>query len=173
MAQRAHLHAVLHVAIAVHRRDSLHRRSELFFAEPLLLVQILQLVKWETDACAIGDFQILRTDVHTLAREILNFVRERFEIDDRSGTDDVGDARVEDAGGDKAKRELAAIVDDCVSCVVPALIPHHAVCVLREVIDHAAFALIAPVAADHDPNGHSFSFEPSHESSHLHRFTRG
>jgi hypothetical protein len=89
----------------------------------------------------------------------LNLVGKRLQVDDRSGTDDVDDAWIEDSGRHQTERELAAIVDDGVAGVVAALIPNDTVRIFREVIDHAAFAFVAPVSADYDPNGHPLSFE--------------
>ena len=59
-----------------------------------------------------------------------------------------GDVRVEHAARDELQREDGAVDHDAVPGVVAALIAHHQLAFLREVVGEAALALVAPLGPD-------------------------
>ena len=68
-----------------------------------------------------------------------------LHINDHSGAEDVDGFVAENAGGQQIKNEPAALVHNGMTGVVAALITDDNVIVLREKVDHTAFAFVTPV----------------------------
>jgi hypothetical protein len=77
-------------------------------------------------------------------------------VHDHAVADDAGDVRVQDARGHQLELELAVLGDDRVAGVVAALGADDHVGLRGEVVDHLAFALVSPLAADQDDD-HAYS----------------
>ena len=78
-----------------------------------------------------------------------------LRVDDHAAAHDADNVRAQDAGGDQVQDELAALVLNGVAGVVAALIAGNNVIILAEQVDHAAFALVAPVDTG-DGSKHTF-----------------
>ena len=103
----------------------------------------------QADDGAAAYLEVVRRDADAAAAQRLGLVIKMLQIDDDAVADDVDRGLAEDAGGEEIEDELALLVDDRVTGVVAALITADDVIILREQIDHAALALIAPVCS-HD-----------------------
>ena len=95
----------------------------------------------------VADLQVLRRDGDAAVAQTPNLVEQVLGVDDHAGTHDVDGLVAQNAGREEIQHELALVVDDGVPGVVAALIAHDNVVFLRQEIDHAALALVAPVDA--------------------------
>ena len=108
-----------------------------------------------SDGGAVGDLQVLRADLNALFGQCGDLFLEMLRVDDHAAAHDADNVRAQDAGGDQVQDELAALVLNGVAGVVAALIAGNNVIILTEQVDHAAFALVAPVDTG-DGSKHTF-----------------
>ena len=159
MDKVAHAQGFLHVLIAVAVGNAALGGAELGtgLGQALLLQTVLCNVERHGDGCAVGNFQVLGGDFHTLFGQRSDFLFQVLGVNDHAAAHDADDVRAQDAGGDQVQDEFAALVLDGVACIVAALIARNNVIVLAEQVDHAALALVAPVNAG---NGSKHTFLP-------------
>ena len=155
--QVAHAQGLLHVFIAVAVGDAALGGAKLGagLGQALLLQAILCHMEGHSDGGAVGDLQVLRADLNALFGQCGDLFLEMLRVDDHAAAHDADNVRAQDAGGDQVQDELAALVLNGVAGVVAALIAGNNVIILAEQVDHAAFALVAPVDTG-DGSKHTF-----------------
>ena len=97
----------------------------------------------------LGELQIGRRDVDALLPDRIDLLEQRPGIDDDAVADDRDFLRPHDARGQQAELELDAVDDERMTGVMAALEAHDDIGALRQPVDDLAFALIAPLGADH------------------------
>lgn len=99
---------------SIRRTDSLLGRSDLIPPETVLADSVDFLVEVEDDVSAIGE-EDATLGIDARSGETIDFVEERWEVDDDSVADDAGGFFVEDSGGEEVEFVFFAFDDDCVS----------------------------------------------------------
>ena len=136
---------LLLVLVAVERSDALLRRAVLLVLQALLLERIQLPVPRQQERGAVADLQVLRRDGDARGADGVHLALEVLQIDGDAVAEDVHNTAAEDAGRQQMEGELAQLVYDRVARVAAALIAHDHVKALRQIVDHAALALVAPV----------------------------
>ena len=149
MEQVAHLNGLLHVLVAVDGADAAAGGAVGVLAQALLLPLILRGMDRQHHHGAVGNLEIVGGDLHAGRAQAVDLAAQVLQVNHRARTQQVDGLRMEDAGGQQVQREFAVLVDDRVARVVAALIAHNHLKLIREVVHHAALALVAPVDA-HD-----------------------
>ena len=98
------------------------------------------------DLSALGDDQV--GSGHTLIGDALQLGYQLLDVQCHAVSDDVGDVRVENTGGQNVQRKAAIIVDDGVARVGSALKADDNIGLLGQHIGDLALAFVAPVGAD-------------------------
>jgi hypothetical protein len=111
-------------------------------------------VQREDQAGVIRQLELLRRDGDALAPELLDLLDEVEGVHDNAVADHGELAATHDAGGQEAEFIDHAINDERMPGIVPALIAHHDIGLLREPVDDLALAFVAPLGADYDHVGH-------------------
>ena len=152
--QLAGLDGLFLVFVAVNRRDAPLGGAVSPVLEAGLLQRVQIPVEGEDQRGAVGDAEVIRGDVDTGGAEIGDLLPKMLAVDDDAVAQHIDDTLAEDARGDQMKGELAVFVDDGVAGVVAALVADDHVVLLGDKVDHAAFALVAPVDAYDSAIGH-------------------
>ena len=147
VGQFAHAQRLFHVLVRVGGGDAAAGGAELLVRQTVLLQAVEQLVVRHADNGLVADFQVLRRDGDAAGAQTLGLVEHVLRINDHAGAEHVHGLVAQDAARHEVEHELALVVDDGVAGVVAALIAHDDVVLLAEQVDHAAFALVAPVDA--------------------------
>ncbi len=139
--------------VGVGRPDALQRRADLVVAAHGLGDRVVGLVPREDQVGAARHPQIATRDAPRL--EHVDLVEQGRQIDDHT----VGDHRYDVLVQHTARHELEGVTlvadDDGVPGVVPALVAHDVRVLLGEQVDDLRLALVAPLGADDDGDGHS------------------
>jgi hypothetical protein len=96
------------------------------------------------------DPQIVRRDDDTLLFKVRDLAQQRVWIEHHTVADDRQLPRPHDARGQQRQLVRRAVDHQRMAGIVPALETDDDVGLLREPIDNLAFALVAPLGADHD-----------------------
>ena len=145
--QLAGQHGLFGVLVGIERRDALLGGAEFLVGQTLFLQLVLQAMPGEQQGGAVADHEIVRRERDALAHHILHFDAEVFGVKRHAVAQHIDHIRPEDAGWEQMQGELPVLVDDRMPRVAAALIAHDDVVFLRQQIDHAALAFIAPVDA--------------------------
>ena len=145
VGQFAHAQRLFHVLVRVGGGDAAAGGAELLVRQTVLLQAVEQLVVRHADNGLVADLQVLRRDGDAAGTQTLGPVEHVLRINDHAGAEHVHGLVAQDAARHEIEHELALVVDDGVAGVVAALIAHDDVVLLAEQVDHAAFALVAPV----------------------------
>ena len=100
-----------------------------------------------------GDAQRLGAHRHALPGELIHFDDEMVRIDDDAVADDA-ELAPHHARGQQRQFVADAVDHQRVAGIVTALIAHHHVGALAQPVHDLAFALVAPLGADHDDIRH-------------------
>ena len=120
------------------------------------LAQLVELaVEGQDECCVFSYAQVLAADRDALSPQFLDFGAQRPRVDDDAIADHAEFAGAHDARWQQ--RQLVGVLadDQRVAGVVAALEPHDDVGAFRKPIDDLAFALVAPLGADHHNICHS------------------
>ena len=147
VGQLAHAQRLFHVLVRVGGGDAAAGGAELLVRQTILLQAVEQLVVRHADDGLVADLQVLRRDGDAAGAQALDLMEHVLGINDHAGAEHVHGLVAQDAARHEIEHELALVVDDGVAGVVAALIAHDDVVLLAEQVDHAAFALVAPVDA--------------------------
>ena len=147
VGELAHAQRLFHVLVRVGGGDAAAGGAELLVRQTILLQAVEQLVVRHADDGLVADFQVLRRDGDAAGAQALDLVEHVLGINDHAGAEHVHGLVAQDTARHEIEHELALVVDDGVAGVVAALIAHDDVVLLAEQVDHAAFALVAPVDA--------------------------
>ena len=93
----------------------------------------------------VADLQILRGNGHPGGPEGVHLRQQVFAVQRHAVAQNVHHTFPENAGGQQVEGEGAPVIHHGMSGVAAALIPHHHVKVVGEIIHHAALAFVAPV----------------------------
>jgi hypothetical protein len=138
--------------VDVCRADSARRRSDPG-GTALSLVELVQHdVIRHDEVRAIADEQVVTGK--PLGRQVIQLGDQRRRVDDHAVAEKVARGGVEDARRDEVELEVPVPVDDRVAGVVATAVADHEVGVGREVVDHAALALVSPLRPDNGDHGH-------------------
>ena len=138
--------------VAVGGADPALRRAERVLAqESLRHLLELQVVRHDHVRVAADDQP---GDIDARLADLIHLLEQMAWIDHDPVGDHRGDVRVEDARGDQLELQQAALGDDGVARVVPALVADHVVHAVGEVVDRLALALVPPLGAEHDRGRH-------------------
>ena len=158
----AHLQGLLHIFVAIDRRNAALGGAVAVAAQSLLLQRVLHRMEGQHHDGAVGDLEVVGRDLYPGGAHAIHLAADVLEIDHSARAQQVDLFRAEDARGQQVQLELAIFVDDGMAGVVAALIADDHVVALGEVIDHAALALVAPVDADNGAMCHMLhSFDRS------------
>jgi len=133
------------VLVGIEGGDALLGGAVLLILQPLLLQGVQLPVPGQQQTGPFADQQILGGDVHAALADGVDLLEQILAVQGHAVAQDVHDTGAENAGGQQMQGELALFVDDRVPGVSAALIAHHHVILLGEVVHHAALALVAPV----------------------------
>ena len=147
VGQLAHAQRFFHVLVRVGGGDAAAGGAELLVCQTVFLQAVEQLVVRHADDGLVADLQVLRRDGDAAGAQVLDLVEHVLGVNDHAGAEHVHGLVAQNAGRHEIEHELALVVDDGVAGVVAALIAHDDVILLAEQVDHAAFALVAPVDA--------------------------
>ena len=136
---------LLLVLVGIEGGDALLGGAVLLVLQALLLQSVQLPVPGQQQAGPLADHQVLRGDVHAAPADGFDFLEQVLAVQGHAVAQNVHDTGAENAGGQQVQGELALFVDDSVPGVAAALIAHHHVILLGEVVHHAALALVAPV----------------------------
>ena len=128
--------------------------DEVVAARPLVGLVHEAVVRGD-DVRAGGQQQARAVDAPRL--HLLDLAEEDVEVDDDPRGDDGGDPLGEDARGQQVQGVLLAVHYDGVAGVVAAVELDDVVSALTDLVGRLAFALVAPLGAEHDHGGHRFS----------------
>ena len=144
----AHLQRLLHIFVAIDRRNAALGGAVAVAAKALLLQRVLHRMEGQHHDGAVGDLEVVGRDLHAGGTHAIHLAADVLQVDHGARAQQIDLFRTEDAGGQQVQLELAVFVDDGMAGVVAALIADDHVVALGEVIDHAALALVSPVNAD-------------------------
>ena len=147
VGQLAHAQRFFHVLVRVGGGDAAAGGAKLLVRQTVLLQAVEQLVVRHADDGLVADLQVLRGDGDAACAQTRDLVEHVLRVNDHAGAEHVHGLVAQNAGWHEIEHELALVVDDGVAGVVAALIAHDDVILLAEQVDHAAFALVAPVDA--------------------------
>ena len=131
--------------VRVERRDPLLGGAVFFVLEPGFLQGVQLAMPGQKDGRPGADLQILRCDAHAGRAKRFHLRPQVFKIQGHVAAEDVDDAFPKHAGREQMQREFAQVVDHRMPRVSPALIANDVIIPLRQQIDHAALAFVAPV----------------------------
>ena len=118
---------------------------------PELLARDVEfLVQRQDQRRVLGDAQILGRDRDALFLERGDFVEQRMRVEHHAIADDRQFARPHHAGGQQRKLVGGPVDHQRVAGIMAALEADDDVGLLGEPVDDLAFALVAPLGADHD-----------------------
>jgi hypothetical protein len=143
--------------VLIRGADTAAGGADLALARGGLAPDIELAVQREDQRTVVGDGEIVRRDGHALPFEPLDLGLERPGIEHHAVADD------RQRAGDDARRKHRQLVGGVadhqrVPGVMPALEAHHHVGAAGEPVDDLAFALIAPLGADHGDIGQGLRF---------------
>ena len=140
------------VLVRIERGDALPGGAVLFVGQASFLQRVQLPVPGQKQRGPVTDFQVFRADRHAFFPQGFDLDPEVFGVQRDTVAQNIHNAGVKNAGGQQMQRKLPIVVDDGVARVAASLIADDHVKVLRQQIDHAALALVAPVDA-HDRTG--------------------
>ena len=136
---------LLLVLVGIEGGDALLGGAVLLVLQALLLQGVQLPVPGQQQTGPLADQQVLGGDVHAALADGVDLLEQILAVQGHAVAQDVHDTGAENAGGQQMQGELALFVDDSVPGVAAALIAHHHIILLGEVVHHAALALVAPV----------------------------
>ena len=141
----ARLHGLFLVLVAIERRDALLGRAVLLVGKTRFLERVELAVPGQQQRRAVADLQILRRDDNARGAQRLHLLEQVFAVQRHAVAQDVDNAVAENAARQQVQGKLALFIHHSVARVAAALIADDHVIMVREVVDHAALAFIAPV----------------------------
>ena len=143
------------VLVRIKRGDALFGGPVLFVGQASFLQRVQLPVPGQEQRGPVADFEVLRTDRHAFFPQGFDLRPEVFGVQCDAVAQDIHDAVMKDTGGQKMQRKLPIVIDDGVARVASALIADDHIIILRQQIDHAALALVAPVDTNDRTGFHS------------------
>ena len=140
--------------VLIGRADAAPRRADRRAALAIFARGVEFAVQRQDQRRVFGDAQIVRRDVDALLFQLGDFVDERVRVEHDAVADDRQLSRPHHARWQERKLVGGAVDDERVAGIVAALEADHDVGLLRQPINNLAFALVAPLGADHDNIGH-------------------
>ncbi|OPZ46035.1 MAG: hypothetical protein BWY94_00927 [Actinobacteria bacterium ADurb.BinA094] len=150
--QVLHADADARVFVHVAGSDAAAGGADLVLAELLLAGAVQQQVVRHDQVGVAAHAQVVAAD--TACAQRLQLSEQDVRVDHHAVADHAGLGLVQDARRDEVELELLAVADDGVAGVVAALEARHHVGLLGQQVRDLAFALVAPLGADHDGTGH-------------------
>ena len=138
--------------VGVGRSDALQRRADLVVAAHRLGDGVVRLVPREDEVGPAGHLQAGAR--HAAGLERVDLGEQRRQVDDDAVADHRHDVVVEDAARDQLQGVAVAADDDGVAGVVAALVAHDVGVLLGQQVDDLGLALVTPLGADDDGDGH-------------------
>ena len=139
------LNGLLLVLVGVKRRNALFGGAVLFVLQPVLFQFVQSDMPGQHQRGTVADFQIFGRDGNALCCDTFDLSPKVCQIQSNTVTQNIDNALSENAGGKQMQGKLPVLIDDGVTGVAAALIPHDHIIILGEQVYHAALALIAPV----------------------------
>ena len=110
------------------------------------LLQAVQLpVPGQEQRGPVADLQVLRCDGHAGGPDGVHLTQQVLAVQGHAVAQNVHHTLPENAGGQQVQGKGALVIHHGMAGVAAALIPHHHVKVVGEIIHHAALAFVAPV----------------------------
>ena len=138
--------------VGVGRADALQRGADLVVAAHRLGDGVVGLVPREDQVGPARDLQPGAR--HAAGLEGVDLGEQRRQVDDDAVADDRHDVVVEDAARDQLQGVAVAADDDGVPGVVATLVAHDVAVLLGQQVDDLGLALVTPLGADDDGDGH-------------------
>ena len=135
------------VFVGIERRDALLGGAGLFFLQAALLKHVQLPVPGKEEGCAVADHYIFGCDGNVSALQVLDFLHQDLGIQGNAVAQNIDDVFTEHAGGQEMKIEFAVFIDNGMTGVAAALKTDNDIEILRQQVDHPAFAFVAPVDA--------------------------
>ena len=154
--------------VGVRRADALERRADLVVAAHRLGDGVVRLVPREDQVGPARHLQALARHAAGLQRVELG--EQRRQVDDDTVADHRHDVVVEDAARDQLQGVAVAADDDGVAGVVATLVAHDVAVLLGQQVDDLGLALVTPLGADDDGDGHGNA--PRTSGRNVHRSYR-
>ena len=145
--QLAGLNGLFLILIGIERRDALLGGAVLLVLQPCFLQGVQLTVPRQQQRRPVADHQVFRRNGHAGGLQRADLLHQVLAVQRHAVAQHVHHAAAENTGGQQMQGEFAHLIDDGVSGVAAALIPYHYVEPLRQVIHHAALALVTPVDA--------------------------
>ena len=150
--QVLHADADARVLVDVARADAAPGGADLELAELLLVGAVEEQVVRHDQVGVAADAQVVAADA--ARAQGVELAEQDVRVDHHAVADDAGLGLVEDARRDEVQLELLAVAHDRVAGVVAALEARDHVGLLGQQVGDLAFALVAPLGADHHGTGH-------------------
>ena len=138
--------------VGVRRTDPLEGGADLVVAAHRLGDRVVGLVPREDEVGVARHLEVAARDAPRL--EHVDLVEQRRQIDDHTVGDHRDHVVVQHAARHELERVPLVADDDGVPGVVPALVAHHVRVLLGEQVDDLRLALVTPLGADDDGDGH-------------------
>ena len=138
-------HRLFLVLVGIEGGDALLGGAVLLVSQPGFLQTVQLPVPGQQEGGPVADLQILRGDGHPGGPEGVHLRQQVFAVQRHAVAQNVYHTFPENAGGQQVEGEGAPVIHHGMSGVAAALIPHHHVKVVGEIIHHAALAFVAPV----------------------------
>ena len=138
--------------VGVGRTDALQRGADLVVAAHRLGDRIVGLVPREDQVRQARDLEAAARDAAPLER--VDLVEQRRQVDHDAVGDHRHDVVVQHAARNQLEGVLLVVDDHRVTGIVAALVAHHVGVLLRQQVDDLGLALVTPLGADDDGDGH-------------------
>ncbi|MPM53557.1 hypothetical protein SDC9_100325 [bioreactor metagenome] len=155
------LHGLLLEFIRIKGGNALLRGAVFLVGKALLLQPVQQAVPRQQQRRPVADFQILRSDGHALAPDVLHLGPQTLAVHSHAVAQNIHHARAENTGGQQMQCELAKFVHHGVPGVAAALVANDHVVTVGDEVHHPALPLVAPVNAYNRAVCHSASLPKS------------
>ena len=155
VAERRRVAQILHAdgaaadLVLVCRPDAAAGSADLAGAGGFLADDVELAVQRQNERGVLGDAQVVTADGNALPGELVDLLAQRPRIDDDAVADDAELAGADDARRQQRQLEGFVADDQRVPGVMTALEAHDDIGTLRQPIYDLAFALVAPLGADH------------------------
>ena len=138
-------HRLFLVLVGIEGGDALLGGAVLLVGQPSFLQTVQLPVPGQQEGGPVADLQILRGNGHPGGPEGVHLRQQVFTVQRHAVAQNVHHTFPENAGGQQVEGEGAPVIHHRMSGVAAALIPHHYVKVVGEIIHHAALAFVTPV----------------------------
>ena len=75
-----------------------------------------------TNRCTVADFEIFGRNLDSALTQLADFIDKVFNINYHSCSEDINRSVLKNSRGKKVKNKLALVINNCMACIVAALI---------------------------------------------------